>query len=202
MAAIRPAICVFAIAIIFLVYTMQGGKSSDLNMVLQSRFQAWKAVANFEEHKYVAGPRWVGLNLPQLSVINAQGKREAYPDVAWNAWKPESDSSNTFINITALRLEGELLWVVDNGVADFGDDSVSGGAKIVAIDLVRNKVVKNYNFSDGVAKPGSYINDVRFQDNHAFLTDAGNARIIVVDLRTGDVRRVLHASNIQQKYVF
>src|SRR4030095_6486953 len=38
---------------------------------------------------------------------------------------------------------------------------------------------------------GSYIDDIRFHDDHAYLTDAGRAGIIVLDLKSGDARRGL-----------
>lgn len=165
---------------------------ATLEVAVQSPDQIWNAVAHFKNRTYVAGPRWTGGNGPQLTVINVQGHRTAYPDQAWNGWKPGQDARETFVNINALRLEGATLWVVDTGAAEFGGNPLpGGGAKLVAIDLVENRVVRSYPFSAEVAQPGSYIDDVRFQGNHAFLTDAGNAGIIVVDLLSGKSRRVL-----------
>jgi hypothetical protein len=195
MKAVRPLFCGLAIAIAFLGCTGKRDEPSSLEVAVQSRTQVWNAVANFEDRTYVAGPRWTGSKGPQLSVINAQGTREAYPNASWNAWAPGNDANNVFVNINALRLEGSLLWVVDTGAAEFGGDPVSGGAKLVAINLINSEIVNIYHFSQSIAKPGSYIDDVRFQGDHAFLTDAGNAGIIVVDMRTGDAKRVLNGDH-------
>lgn len=53
-----------------------------------------------------------------------------------------------------------------------------------------------YSFASDVALPGSYIDDVRLNGRHAYLTDAGRPGLIVLDLETGAARRVLdgHAS--------
>jgi hypothetical protein len=39
--------------------------------------------------------------------------------------------------------------------------------------------------------PGSYVDDVRFHGDFAYSTDAGRPGIIVVNLRTGAMRRAL-----------
>lgn len=148
-------------------------------------------MAHYKKQTYVAGPSWTGGSGSELAVVNVQGQRTAYPDVAWNAWKPGQDASNAFFNINALRLERQVLWVVDTGAADFGGDPVPGGAKLVAIDLVENRAVRKYLFSPEVVRPGSYGDDARFQGSHAFLTDAGNAGLIVIDLHGGNAKRVL-----------
>lgn len=158
---------------------------------MQSREKVWNAVAHLEGHTYVAGPRWTAGSGPQLSIVDEQGRRAAFPDSAWNAWAPTKDARQAFVNINALRLEGNTLWVVDTGAPEFGGNPIPDGAKLVAIDLTEKRVKRTYFFSDEVARPGSYIDDVRFQGNYAFLTDAGNAGIVVLDLLSGSARRVL-----------
>lgn len=187
----RPSLCGLLIAAVLAGCASQERQLPTLEIALQSKEQIWNAVAHFEGQTFVAGPRWTGGSGPQLSVFDSQGQRTSFPDQSWNAWASGQDPRKAFVNINALRLEKSLLWVVDTGAADFGGDPIPGGAKLVAIDLVETRVVRTYPFSAEVARPGSYIDDVRFQGNYAFLTDAGNAGIIVLDLLSGSARRVL-----------
>lgn len=191
MSGLRSLSCGLAVAILLAGCVSLPDKAPTLEVALQSRNQIWNAVAHYQDHTYVAGPRWTGGAGAQLSIVDAQGQSEAYPDRAWNSWTPGQEASNAFVNINALRLEGSMLWVVDTGAAEFGGDPIPGGAKLVAIDLDKKRVVRSYPFSSDVAKPGSYVDDVRFQGNHAFVTDAGNAGLIVIDLHSGNAKRVL-----------
>jgi hypothetical protein len=187
----RAPLCGLLLAAVLAGCASQFPQPPVLEVALQSKEQIWNAVARFNGQTYVAGPRWTGGSGSQLSVFDAQGQRSAFPDPSWNAWGPGQDPRKAFVNINALRLEKSVLWVVDTGAAEFGGNPLTGGAKLVAIDLVEKRVLQSYPFSAEVARPGSYIDDVRFAGQHAFLTDAGNAGIIVLDLVSGDSRRVL-----------
>ncbi|WP_432755390.1 L-dopachrome tautomerase-related protein [Pseudomonas sp. WMBT8] len=166
-------------------------KQPELDVAVQSSGQIWNAVAHYSGRTFLSGPRWTGTQGPQLTAIDQNGQRAAYPSGAWNSWAPGRDAANVFVNINALRLEGDKLWVVDTGSPEFGGNPVSQGAKLVCIDLRTNQVVRTYFFGPDIAMAGSYVDDVRFSAGKAFLTDAGNAGIIVVDLETGAARRVL-----------
>lgn len=191
MSSVDPWWCGLAMALALTGCTSQQSSPAALEAALQSREKIWNAVAHLEGQTYVAGPRWTAGRGPQLSIVDEQGRRAAYPDSAWNAWAPAKDARQAFVNINALRLEETTLWVVDTGAAEFGGNPIPDGAKLVAIDLTEKRVKRTYLFSAEVARPGSYIDDVRFQGNYAFLTDAGNAGIIVLDLLSGSARRVL-----------
>jgi sugar lactone lactonase YvrE len=75
-----------------------------------------------------------------------------------------------------------------------------GGPKLVCVDLTTNQVVKKILFSQDVALPTTYLNDVRFDlrrgsEGMAFITDSaqrGPNGIIVVDLASGESWRRLH----------
>ena len=76
---------------------------------------------------------------------------------------------------------------------------VDGGAKLVAIDLQSNKIVKTIVMHSDVILPATYINDVRFdyrvgKAGVAYITDSslsGIGGIIVVDLDSGKAVRRL-----------
>jgi len=54
-------------------------------------------------------------------------------------------------------------------------------------------VARVYPFGSDVAKPDSYLNDIRVdaRRNVAYLTDSGHAGIVVLDLNTGKAQRPL-----------
>ena len=115
-----------------------------------------------------------------------------FPDVAWNDWTPGRDGHGVFVWANALRIGPDgLLWVVDAGAPGPGKMQVPGGAKVVRLDPKSGEVKAVYPM-DGAVKPMSYVDDIRFNGDHAYLTDAGKpGGIIVLDLRSGQVRRVL-----------
>jgi len=91
-----------------------------------------------------------------------------------------------------------LLWLLDTGSTEFGP-VVPGGAKLVAVDLRTNAVVRTIVLGPEAALETTYLNDVRFdytrgEDGLAYITDSsmsGENAIIVVDLRTGAAWRKL-----------
>jgi hypothetical protein len=167
--------------------------------VAQSRSMIWNAVAVDGKRIFLAGPRWAGGSGPQLALLGPDRAPRAYPDAAWNAWKPGRDPASGFVNINAIRLDGRGgLWVVDTGSPEFGGDPLPGGAKLVRIALSTGRVDRVIPLGADLAVKGSYVDDVRFTGDHAYLTDAGHPGLIVLDLSTGGGRRVLdgHPSTV------
>lgn len=132
-----------------------------------------------------------GGDAPAVAIIEKDGLAP-YPDVAWNAWKPGSDAANSFVNVNAIHLGKDgTLWVIDTGSPEFGGDPLPGGAKVVNISLKTNHIARIYSLGP-VVLPGSYVDDIRINGRHAYLTDAGKTPgIIVLDLVSGKGRRVL-----------
>jgi len=174
-------------------------RSATLSVVAESPSAIWNAVAVDGQRIFLAGPRWTGSSGWSLAVQDAQGRISAYPDAAWNAWRRGADPADAFVNVNAIHLDGRGgMWVVDTGSPDFGGNPLPGGAKLVRIDLTLNRVDRTIRFGADVALPGSYIDDIRFHGDHAYLTDAGRPGLIVLDLLSGHSRRVLdnHPSTV------
>jgi hypothetical protein len=129
------------------------------------------------------------------------GKVVAYPDEAWNAWKQGDDTAKAFVAVNAIRMgpDGDL-WVVDKGAPGMGETPLPGGAKLVQIDLAHNAVRKVYPLQEAIGEK-SFIDDFRFNGRKVYLTDAGKPGIVILDLDTGKLRRVLdgHWSTIAQR---
>lgn len=129
---------------------------------------------------------------PQVIEIR-DGKPIPYPSAAWNAWRQGDPGHAQFVGVNALRIGPDrALWVVDRGAPGLGKPLVAGGVKLVRIDVATNKVSRIYNLA-AVTTSKSFVDDVRFNEGHAYLTDAGQPGLIVLDLVTGKGRRVLES---------
>ena len=123
--------------------------------------------------------------------IAKDGTAKLYPNAAWNSWKPGDDPAQSFVAVNALRMGPDgLLWIVDTGTRGLGTPVINGGAKLVVIDVKKDAVSRVYPLQS-VATGISYVDDIRFHEGNAYLTDAGVPGIIVLNLRTGNARRVL-----------
>jgi sugar lactone lactonase YvrE len=134
---------------------------------------------------------------PEIAEITA-GTAQPYPDAAWNDWREGQDGQRAFVGANSLRVGPDgALWVVDRGAPGIGKPLAKGGPKLVRIDLATNRVTRVYDLSS-VAQGTSFIDDVRFNGNSAYLTDAGRPALVVLDLATGHARRVLenHPSTV------
>ncbi|WNW12763.1 L-dopachrome tautomerase-related protein [Pseudomonas sp. DTU_2021_1001937_2_SI_NGA_ILE_001] len=179
-----------------LMATAQAAEQYDLQVVAQSDTAVWNAVAvDNSGALYVSGPRWMGSQGPSVSKLDGKGQPHPFPDARWNSEDPKIPAQQRFINVNAMRVDDkQRLWIVDAGVTDFGGKVVPGGAKLVVVDLDSGLVEKVIPFESSIAQAGSYIDDVRLNGGHAYLTDAGVPGIIVLDLATQKARRVLSSS--------
>jgi len=157
-----------------------------------TKIMDWNAVAIVAGHVFVSGPRWTGFDGPAVAEISRHGEIQPFPDKQWNNWRPGLDARHSFVNVNALHLDPSgRLWAVDTGTPLFGGDPVEGGPKIVCIDPTTAAVLRVYPMDKDVAPAGSYIDDIRFNGRHAYLTDAGRGALLVLDLESGLFRRVL-----------
>lgn len=161
---------------------------------LQPVFQAmrvWNAVASTSDGRVFVG--YSSADGPGLQVeeLLRDGTRRPYPNVGWNAWMPGRDPASAFVHVNALRIGPDgCLWIVDAGSPGFGKPSVPGGPRILKVDLTNNKVSRIYSLQKSI-HPMSYIDDIRFNGATAYLTDAGAPGLLVLDLKSGETRRVL-----------
>lgn len=136
---------------------------------------------------------------PQVIEVR-DGKPFAYPDERWNSWKPGMDGHDRFVGVNAIRVGPDgALWVVDRGSPGIGKPAVAGGSKLVRINVATNRVDRVIDLAS-VGRPWTFIDDIRFNGTHAYLTDAGAPGLVVLDMTTGTGRRVLegHPSTVAQ----
>jgi sugar lactone lactonase YvrE len=151
---------------------------------------------------FINFPRW-GDAVPYTVGEIRDGKVVPYPDAAINKFDP-ARPGETLSSVQSIVVDpANRLWILDTAAPGFSSP-VAGGAKLVAVDLATNKVVKTIVLSSSTVLPTTYVNDVRFDLSKgkagiAYITDSsvsGPGGIIVVDLDSGESWRKLtgHAS--------
>lgn len=156
---------------------------------------------------FVNFPQW-GDGSPIAVGELKDGKVVPYPDVLTNTADP-SRAAERLISVQSVVADGaNRLWILDTGAPGF-ERPIPGGAKLVAVDLATNKVVKTVPLGPDVVLPTTYVNDVRFDlrqgsGGTAYITDSsvkGPGGLIVVDLATGKALRRLsgHPSTMPDK---
>lgn len=131
-----------------------------------------------------------GQDVPQLAEY-VSGQLKPYPDASWNGWKEGADATRMFVHANSVRFGPDgTLWVVDFGSQELGKSIVKHGPKLVGINVASGQVV-NVLYFDPLMHPESALDDVRFNGDHAYLTDAGWPGIIVVHAPDGAMYRTL-----------
>jgi sugar lactone lactonase YvrE len=146
---------------------------------------------------FVNFPRW-GDDVEYTVAEMKDGKTLPFPDAEINNFH-EGNQSDHLVSVQSVVIDPlDRLWILDTATINMGP-TLSGGPKLLCVDLSSNKVVKRINFPDNVALRSTYLNDVRFDLNRrpagtAFITDSGEKSpngIIVVDLASGQSWRKL-----------
>ena len=140
-------------------------------------------------------PRWDNNPVNPIAVIGTDGSVKPYPDASWCMWNDSvrNEPQKHWICPQSVHVDqAGKLWVLDPAAPGL-KATVPGGPKLVKIDPKTNKVVQNISFPASVAPRKSYLNDVRIdtQRNFAYITESGMGAIVVVDLKTGNSRRLL-----------
>nr|WKN37202.1 L-dopachrome tautomerase-related protein [Tunicatimonas sp. TK19036] len=128
------------------------------------------------------------------------GKIAPYPNEEWNT---EGDYGTHFLRVQDLYVDtDDYLWVLDSKPASqgsiFGDsgEKQQGQFKLVKINTQTDKVEEIYTFDD-LDKTSSGLNDVRVDTEKqlAYLSDPGQAAIVILDLTTGKTRKALEKTD-------
>ena len=153
--------------------------------------RVWTGVTISEDGRvFVSFPSADGPG-PQVAEAVPDGRLAPYPNAAWNEVRPDHSPDGAFVCVNALRIGPDgRLWIVDAGAPGLGQRAVPGGARLIVIDVETDEIIRTYDLGPAL-REYSYIDDVRFNGRRAYVTDAGAAAIVVVDLISGDVRRVL-----------
>lgn len=152
----------------------------------------WNGVARTPKGRiFVSLPNWLG-PAAGAGEVGADGVLRPWPGNEWNRWQPGTDGSNALVSVNAIRLnlKGDELWVLDAG-APLNGQRLPGGAKLVVFDVASGATKKVIPLGDVLEEPKAAANDIRFHGNYAFMSESGVGSILVLDLRTDKVRRLL-----------
>lgn len=155
---------------------------------------------------FVSFPRWRDGVEVSVGELRADGSVRALPDARWNSWSDaDGGVQDKWVCVQAVWVDPEhRLWVIDPASPKMAG-VVEGGAKLVRIDVASGDVERVYALGDDVAPRDSYMNDVRVDltARRAFITDSGLGGIVVVDIDSGEAKRLLsgHVSTIGAKGV-
>ena len=160
---------------------------------LETMFHAdrvWNAVVVTPDGRTFVGFPQADRPGPQVEELDRGGNGKTYPNEDWNQ-PAQGDVARHFVLINSVRTGPDgALWLVDAGAPGLGKPAVKGGARLFRIDLATNQISRTYDLS-AVAGDHSFVDDVRFHGGTAYLTDAGMPGLIVLDLASGQARRVL-----------
>jgi len=153
---------------------------------------------------FVNFPRWFPNHTAPSVAEVVNGKMVPYPNAELNSWSKGDDPSQKFVCVQSVFVDHfDRLFVLDPAAAFLGN--VTGFAKLMHINLTTNEVVRTYNIPPSVAPWHAYVNDVRISEDGmtAFLSDSNLGGIDIIDLASGEARRVLadHPSTHAEKGV-
>lgn len=191
--------------------TIIGDSALELFTSLDNNMPAGVTVSQ-NGRVFVTFPRW-GDEVPfTVGEVVAEGdsnqirKAIAYPNAEIN--RTEGPAADRFVSVQSVVVAPDnTLWILDAARVEFGEPP-ENGPKLVAIDLSTDEVVQTIVLPPDVAKPTSYLNDVRFdltrgEAGFAYITDSstsGDNGLIVVDLATEESWRKLdrHVSTLPE----
>lgn len=167
-------------------------KQPELQEVISFKGLQVTGVTTTEDGRMFANfPRW-RKDLP-FSVVEVMqdGSYKPYPDEEWNNWqgKPEQ---NKFTSIQSVFAHNGFLYVLDPASPEM--KGVQGNARLYRFDLATDKLDQTWVFDKKVAPEKSYLNDLRIDEaeKKIVITDSGIGGLIVLDMKTGDAKRLLH----------
>lgn len=172
------------------------GFSGELTEIAKSNYQ-WTGIAVSKKNRvFVCYPRWSNIGPVSAGELLPDGSVSAFPDKKWNEWiQGAKVTGEEFVCVQSVYCDNSgALWILDPAAPKF-HGPITNGPKLVKVNLGTSRVEKVYPL-ETVAPKDSYLNDVRVDTRRqvAYMTDSGLGAIIVLDLRTGNARRVLDTS--------
>lgn len=162
---------------------------------IQQSLSRWTGVAVSNDNRmFVTFPRANGIPCSVGEIVN--GEVVPYPNQEWNNWNIMSTSNNLFVNINSVQIDqNNCLWVLDAGT--LLGQLIPCGPKLVKIDLNTDSVLQVIYIDTCTTPCECFLNDFRVdvQRGYAYITDSGVGAIVVVNLATGQCRRLLSESN-------
>ena len=190
----KSVVHLFSLVLMFTIVSGLTGYADNTSLeAIALSDKQWTGLAVSKEGRlFVNYPRW-SESVPISAAELVDGKPVPYPNTTINDWRPGKDPAKHLVCVQALFIDAKnRLWILDPANPGF-KGVVPGGPKLLEVNLTTNQVVRTYRFNREIALQNSYLNDVRVdtQREFAYITDSGDGALIVLNLSTGDVRRLL-----------
>ncbi|GAB7539839.1 L-dopachrome tautomerase-related protein [Burkholderia sp. 3C] len=159
---------------------------------------------------FVTTPRWMSsrvpatLNLLDAGPTSGPARLTAFPSAAENALDAAPDTAlRSVLGFYVDRTNG-WLWALDMGYVAGESEAPAGGQKVVILDLQSGAEVRRIPLDAVADRKASFLNDIVVDEKRqvAYIADSGvrgnDAGLIVADLASGKVRRVLDRAAVVQ----
>jgi sugar lactone lactonase YvrE len=190
------------ITLLFVLFTGQihSQEKKELSVFAESKNQ-WTGIAiSKKDRVFVNFPRWSSETPISVAEI-IDGKIIPYPNKAWNDWDTTVLQKQQFICVQSVYIDDlNTLWILDTGY-ELKTDATKA-AHLYAFDLADNSLKSEYVFPESIITNKSYLNDLQIDNRNqiAYFTDSQVGGIVILDLRTNEIRRVLskHPSTLTE----
>lgn len=147
-------------------------------------------------------PRWRQGVKNSVVQIDNKGMATPYPNQKWNSWNLNTPTNDSiFVAVQSVVAHNNKLYVLDTRNPLF--KGVESNPRVFVFNLNTHQLTRTYILSENSFHKDSYINDLRIdsKNNKAYFTDSGHAGLLILDLESGDFKRVLdnHNSTLAEK---
>lgn len=121
------------------------------------------------------------------------GSTKPYPTEQW-AYAPDDPGSAGLYGVLGMNVDANgILWMLDTSSSDHA-------GRLIGWDTVPERLNRIIYLAKPIIADHSFLNDlaIDLKNNAIYIADTGTAAIIVVDLSTGQARRVLEGSKFTQ----
>lgn len=149
---------------------------------------------------YLSVPRWapgIPATVNKIEMVGGKPMLAAYPSWEMN----RIGDPNALQSVLGWEIdELNRAWFLDQGHIE-GKPCIDGSQKLVCWDLTENKLVESIKIPDDIASyEASFLNDVMVDNANGFVyiadsgifTDPLQGGLIVYNMRTKELRRILH----------
>jgi sugar lactone lactonase YvrE len=187
------------IILILLAFANFANAQSFETVFEDNTYQLTGVAVSKSERVFTNYPRWHEPYRYALVEVGKNNEVKPFLNAEWNTWDVAKggDKNTPFLGVQAVVIDdNDVMWVVDAGYAKNAEGD-NKGQKLVKISLRNNEVEKVYPLYPTLSVK-SYANDIRIDTKKqlAYLTNSGEGGIIIVNLKTGNVRQVLLAKEV------
>jgi sugar lactone lactonase YvrE len=188
---------IFKVLILIIFSTVTVNAQSEtlhepkLSIFLEGNKQ-WTGIAvSNTDRVFVCFPRWTDDTPISVGEI-IDNKVIPFPDSSWNNWTPLKKGKDKFICVQSVFVDSSnVLWVLDTGYELSSDTTKC--THLYEFDLQSNMLLHDYKISAAVISSKSYLNDFAIDNktNTVYFSDSRVGGIVILELNSGKVRRVL-----------